>query len=110
MLLTSIFVALFGRTSADLDQIKMLAACAGLFGNAGISGLYSILAIAFPTEVRATGSGFVIGIGRAGAVISPVLAGFLFHAGAGLPTVAMVMGLGSLLAGLVLAFFKMRLN
>lgn len=110
MLLTSIFVALFGRTSADLDQIKMLAACAGFFGNAGISGLYALLAIAFPTEVRATGSGFVIGIGRAGAVISPVLAGVLFHAGAGLPTVAMVMGLGSLLACLVLAIFKMRLN
>ncbi len=106
MLLTSIFVALFGRTSADLDQIKMLAACAGFFGNAGISGLYSILAIAFPTQVRATGSGFVIGIGRAGAVISPILAGVLFQVGAGLPTVAMVMGLGSLLAGLVLAFFK----
>jgi benzoate transport len=108
MLLTSIFVALFGRTSADLDQIKMLAACAGFFGNAGISGLYSILAIAFPTQVRATGSGFVIGIGRAGAVISPILAGVLFQVGAGLPTVAMVMGLGSLLAGLVLAFFKIR--
>ena len=108
MALTSVFVALFGRTSADLDQIKILAACAGFFGNAGISGLYSLLAIAFPTRVRATGSGFVIGIGRAGAVISPVLAGFLFHAGAGLPTVATVMGLGSLLAGLVLIFFKMR--
>ena len=110
MLLTSIFVALFGRTSADLDQIKMLAACAGFFGNAGISGLYSLLAIAFPTEVRATGSGFVIGIGRAGAVISPILVGVLFQAGAGLPTVAMVMGLGSLLAGLVLALFKIRAN
>lgn len=108
MVLTSIFVALFGRTSADLDQIKMLAACAGFFGNAGISGLYSLLAIAFPTEVRATGSGFVIGMGRAGAVISPILVGFLFQAGAGLPTVAMVMGLGSLLAGLVLAMFKIR--
>lgn len=110
MLLTSIFVALFGRTSADLDQIKMLAACAGFFGNAGISGLYSILAIAFPTQVRATGSGFVIGMGRAGAVISPILVGVLFQAGAGLPTVAMVMGLGSLLAGLVLALFKIRSN
>lgn len=110
MLLTSIFVALFGRTSVDLDQIKMLAACAGFFGNAGISGLYSLLAIAFPTEVRATGSGFVIGIGRAGAVISPVLAGVLFHAGAGLPTVAMFMGLGSLMACLVLVTFKKCLN
>jgi benzoate transport len=108
LVLTSVGVAMFGRTPADLDQIKMLAACAGFFGNAGISGLYSILAVSFPTHVRATGTGFVIGIGRAGAVLSPILAGVLFQAGAGLPTVALVMGFGSLLAALVLAFMKMR--
>lgn len=108
MFLTTLSVALFGQASADLDKIKMLAAFAGFFGNAGISGLYSILAIAFPTEVRATGSGFVIGVGRAGAVISPILAGVLLHAGAGLPVVAASMGLGSLFAGLVLMFFTIR--
>ena len=104
--LTAVFVAVFGRTSADLNQIKLLAACAGFFGNAGISGLYSILAIAFPTHVRATGTGFAIGVGRAGAVISPILAGVLLQAGAQLPSVALVMGLGSLLAGLVLVFLR----
>ena len=106
LLLTSVFVAIFGRTSADLTQIKMLAAFAGFFGNAGISGLYSILAVAFPTHVRATGTGFVIGMGRAGAVISPILAGLFFQMGADLPSVALVMGLGSLLAGLVMLSFK----
>jgi benzoate transport len=104
LVLTSVFVAVFGRTGADLGQIKLLAAFAGFFGNAGISGLYSILALAFPTDVRATGTGFVIGVGRAGAVISPIVAGVLFQAGATLPSVALVMGLGSLLAGLTLLF------
>lgn len=110
LMLTSVFVAVFGRTSADLDQIKILAACAGFFGNAGISGLYSILAIAFPTNVRATGTGFVIGAGRAGAVLSPILVGVLFQLNAGLPTVAVVMGLGSLLAGLILTIFSKTLT
>ena len=108
LVLTSIFVAVFGRTSADLAQIKMLAAFAGFFGNAGISGLYSILAIAFPTHVRATGTGFVIGMGRAGAVISPILAGLFFQMGAGLSFVALFMGMGSLLAGLVLFWLKFQ--
>jgi len=108
LMLASIFVAVFGRTSADLGQMKILAACAGFFGNAGISGLYSILAVAFPTNVRATGTGFVIGVGRAGAVISPILVGVLFQSGAGLPAVALIMGLGSLMAGLLLVFFNMR--
>ncbi len=108
LFLTAVFVAVFGRTAADLDQIKMLAALAGFFGNAGISGLYSILAVAFPTDVRATGTGFVIGTGRAGAVLSPILAGFLLQSGAILPTVALVMGMGSLLACLVLIFLKLE--
>lgn len=106
MLLTSVFVAVFGWTSSDLGRIKNLAACAGFFGNAGVSGLYSILAVAFPTHTRATGTGFVIGMGRAGAIISPILAGVLFQTGAGLPAVALVMGMGSLLAGLVLCFLR----
>lgn len=108
LFLTAVFVAVFGRTSAELSQIKMLAAFAGFFGNAGISGLYSILAVAFPTHVRATGTGFVIGMGRAGAVLSPILAGLLLQSGATLPSVALVMGLGSLFAGLVLVFLNMK--
>ncbi len=105
--LTFVFIAVFGRTSADMGQIKLLAGLAGFFGNAGISGLYSMLAISFPTGVRATGTGFVIGTGRAGAVLSPILAGLLLQAHATLPTVAMVMGGGALLGGCMLMFLKL---
>jgi benzoate transport len=104
--LTSVAVAVFGRTPPDLQTMAMLAAFAGFFGNAGVSGLYSILAYAFPTHVRATGTGFVIGVGRAGAVLSPILAGYLLEIGSNLPTVGMVMGSGSLLGAVVLLFLK----
>ncbi|MCF8027444.1 MAG: MFS transporter, partial [Desulfobacteraceae bacterium] len=106
MVLTSLFVAVFGRTGPELTQIKLLAALAGFFANAGISGLYSLLAVAFPTDVRATGTGFVIGVGRAGAVLSPILAGVFLQIGAKLPTVALIMGMGSLLAAVMLFFPK----
>jgi MFS family permease len=85
----------------------MLAIIVQFFGNAAVSGLYSIVAYAFPTHVRATGTGFVIGIGRGGAVLSPWLAGYLLDRGATLPTVGMVMAAGSLLAALVLFFLKL---
>jgi len=104
--LTSVFVAVFGRVPADLATIKLLAGLAGFFGNAGISGLYSILAISFPTNLRATGTGFVIGVGRGGAVLSPIAAGLLLQTGANLPIVAMVMGTGALIAGVVLCFLR----
>ena len=105
---TMVGVAIFGRTPADLDRMALLAAFAGFFGNAGISGLYSIVAYAFPTHVRATGTGFVIGVGRGGAVLSPILAGFLLDGGNTLPTVGLVMGSGSLIAAILLIFLKMN--
>jgi benzoate transport len=108
LFLTTVGVAVFGRTPEDLGRMELLAAFAGFFGNAGVSGLYSIVAYSFPTHVRATGTGFVIGVGRAGAVLSPILAGVMFDAGSTLPTVALVMGSGSAMAAIVLIFLKLN--
>src|SRR5437762_11385774 len=104
----AVAVAIFGRSAADLNSLTTLAVIVQFFGNAAVSGVYSIVAYAFPTHVRATGTGFVIGIGRGGAVISPWLAGYLLDRGATLPTVGMIMGAGSLLAALVLVFLKVE--
>ena len=64
--------------------------------------MYGIFAQAFPTHVRATGTGFAVGFGRCGAVLAPVIAGFLFRAGYGLEFVATIMGVSSLLAAVTL--------
>jgi MFS family permease len=107
LLLNAIAVATFGRSPADLTTLTWLAVLVGFCGNAAISGLYSIVAYAFPTHVKATGTGFVVGVGRGGAVLSPILAGYLLNAEMGLPTVALIMGTGSLLAAGVLLLLKM---
>ncbi len=107
LLLTSVAITFFGRTPADLGTMAYLAAIAGFFGNAGVSGLYSIAAYAFPTHVRATGTGFVIGVGRGGAVLAPIFAGYLLESGFALPTVGMVMALGSLCGAIVLMFVRL---
>lgn len=102
LVLASVFVTLFGHTPPELNYLRMLAALAVFFGNAGVVAMFSILASAYPTHARAVGTGFVIGTGRLGAVLSPVLVGVMFQSGASLPTVAFVMGLGALLAAMVL--------
>ncbi len=107
LLLNAVAVATFGRSPADLTTLTWLAIIVGFCGNAAISGLYSIVAYAFPTHVKATGTGFVVGVGRGGAVLSPILAGYLLEAEMGLPTVALIMGIGSLLAAFVLMTLKM---
>ena len=115
MVFSALGVAMFGRAAPDVTQLSILAALAGFFGNAGVSGLYTIIAYVFPTHVRATGTGFVIGVGRGGAVLAPALAGFLLQRGqdAGdaladiLAFVATVMGFGSVMAALALVFLKL---
>lgn len=108
MLLSTVMVILFGRASPNLNELSMLCAGAGFFTNAAIVGLYAIYAQAFPTHVRATGTGFAIGLGRGGSVLGPITAGYLFNAGYGLSTVATCMALGSLMAAGILALLPLK--
>lgn len=108
LVLASMGVALFGRSPADISSLSMMAALAGFFGNAGVSAMYSIAAYAFPTHVRATGTGFVIGVGRGGAVLSPMIAGYLLNTGTSLANVGLVMGAGSMMGAVALIFLKLH--
>ena len=107
LVLSGIGVTMFGQTAADLSKLSMVCFVAGFCGNAGIVGLYAIVAQAFPTHVRAFGTGFTIGVGRGGSALAPALAGFLFTAGYGLGAVAFIMALGSLLGAAVLVLLKL---
>jgi benzoate transport len=100
--ISTVMVAVFGRGQANLSQLSLVCAVAGFFTNAGVVGLSGLMAQVFPTHARATGTGFTIGFGRAGAWLAPIIAGYLFHAGYGLEFVAVSMGAGSLVAALAL--------
>jgi benzoate transport len=104
--LTAVMVVFFGRSASELTQLAMLAAGTGFFCNAGIVGLYAMFAQSFPAKIRASGTGFVIGVGRAGAALGPIAAGYLFVAGKTLPEVAVIMALGSAVGAV--AIFLMR--
>ena len=47
----------------------------GFFVQGGFVGLYSVSARLYPMEIRTTGIGWGIGLGRFGAIISPALGG-----------------------------------
>lgn len=102
-----VFTAIFGRAPAELSTIKLYVGMAGFFVNAGIVGMYAILANVFPTHARASGTGFAIGIGRGGSVMSPIIAGFLLEGGLDLPGVSLIMGAGSVIAAVLLLFLKL---
>lgn len=108
MLVATAMVSLFGVTPHDLTMLSAVAGVAEFFVNGAIVGLYALFAQAFPTHVRAFGSGFAIGLGRGGSFLAPILAGYLFQFGFGLPVVAVVMGLGSTMAAVTLVKLKVR--
>jgi MFS family permease len=108
MVLSTIAVTVFGRSPADLVQLTIICMIAGFCTNASITGMYAIFAKAFPTHVRASGTGFAVGVGRGGSVLAPIIAGFLFAAGYSLPTVSLFMGMGSFVAAIVL--LKLRVE
>jgi benzoate transport len=107
LVMSTIAVTLFGRSPADLDRLSLICAIAGFCTNAGIVGLYAIIAQAFPTQVRAFGTGFTVGVGRGGSVLAPIIAGYLFQYGYSLPTVALTMAMGSTLGAGVLLWLKL---
>ncbi len=105
--LSAVAITLLGRIPADLGYIKVIATFCGFFGNSGIIGMYALFPVAFPTHVRASGTGFTIGMGRGGAILSPIIVGFMFQFGLLLSTVSMLISTGALISAGVLIFLKL---
>ncbi len=106
MTVAGLMIVLFGRSPPELVYLRTVAAVTGFFLLGSVVLLYSVIARAFGPSLRATGVGFVIGIGRAGAVISPALAGFLFASGVSLAGVSALMGAGALVGAAALALLN----
>jgi len=108
LVMSSIMIYVFGKGYSELDQLSAVACIAGFFINGGVVGLYALFADHYPDNLRASGTGFSIGLGRGGAAASPIIAGILFTAGYGLSLVATFMAFGSVVAAIVLVFLKAR--
>jgi benzoate transport len=106
--MSTVMLAVFGHGQPDLAHVTLVCAIAGFFTNAGIVGLYGMLAQVFPTNLRASGTGFAVGSGRAGSVLAPIIAGFLFRDGYTLQFVALAMGIGSLAGAVALGFVPFK--
>jgi len=59
-------------------QIMLAGVLMSFFMNGTYAGVYAYTAEVFPTAVRTTGAGLASAIGRVGAIVSPILVGFLY--------------------------------
>lgn len=75
----------------------------GSFGN-----MYNVAISVYPVHIRGTGMGWAAGLGRAGAVVSPTLAGLMMAASLSMPTVFFLFAIPALLAAVCVAFISAR--
>ncbi|CAM4102465.1 3-(3-hydroxy-phenyl)propionate transporter MhpT [Acinetobacter pragensis] len=67
--------------SPTVAVLALSAVGCGLFIVGGQSALYGLAAIYYPTEMRGTGVGAAVAVGRIGSFAGPLLAGFLLSLG-----------------------------
>jgi AAHS family 4-hydroxybenzoate transporter-like MFS transporter len=95
--------AAFGSTPSSLALLMLVAGILGFFLFASVAGFYAILADSFTDPARASGVGFVIGVGRVSSAFAPSLAGWLFAAGLGRAEVSAAFGACAIGAAIILA-------
>jgi AAHS family 4-hydroxybenzoate transporter-like MFS transporter len=72
-----IIVVALGRAETSVPALMLLTFAAGFCVVGGQNGANALSAMFYPTSVRATGIGWSLGIGRVGAIIGPLIGGFL---------------------------------
>jgi len=110
LILTALGVALFPHFTDSMINMKLIGFFAGTFVMAAVSGFFGLFASSFPSSVLGSGSGMVLGVGRGGAVIGPMIPGFLFAAGLAFENVAIIMASGSFFAGVAVIFLHKKTN
>lgn len=106
---TGLLLALAGiGFSTSLASMAAAGFAAGVFVMAAQLVLYALAPAYYPTQVRATGVGAAVAIGRLGSVSGPLAAGQILAAGAGTAGVLMAAAPGLLVAALVVVALGSR--
>lgn len=94
--------------STNLASMAAAGFAAGVFVMAAQLVLYALAPAYYPTQVRATGVGAAVAVGRLGSVSGPLAAGHILAAGAGTAGVLMAAAPGLLVAALVVVALGSR--
>lgn len=102
LFLSAIAMIWFAASPSVLNLLLTITFLMGFLQQGGFTGLYAVAAKSYPTEIRSTGIGWCIGLGRSGAVVGPAVAGYLIAAGLDMSALyyvfAVPMAIGGILA------------
>jgi MFS family permease len=105
LFLTSLLMLIFGLFIGT-NMVLVIFGLIGFGIQGGFVGLYSLAAKLYPTQIRATGIGGAVGVGRIGAIIGPLLGGILIGIGLTMSSNFIIFAVPTLLGGVVVLLIK----
>ncbi len=104
---TALLMAIFGFCKGS----ALILALFGLIGfgiQGGFVGLYAVAARLYPTEIRSTGVGFGMSMGRIGGIVGPFLGGSLATIGLSISSCFQVFAVPVILAGIATMMIRSK--
>jgi MFS family permease len=78
--LSVVSILAYGGVDGELAVLLILSATMGFFLIGAMIGLYTIGPALYDSTSRVTGVGLAIGVGRLGAIVAPLIGGFMLEA------------------------------
>jgi AAHS family 4-hydroxybenzoate transporter-like MFS transporter len=107
-LLATLLLLFIGRGLDSLLEFKVCAFFVGVLISGPITSMNTIAAEFYPTQSRASGVSWMLGIGRFGGILGAMLGAQLLAAGWGVSAIFMVLAIPALISGLALAYKGMH--
>lgn len=108
-------LSIFALSSAlhDLATMSIVVVWAMLFVigvslMGAFSNLYALALTVYPVQIRSTGLGWSAGLGRAGAVISPTIAGVMMGMGFSMSAMFLYFAIPAFVSALCVSFIRMQ--
>jgi len=101
-------MVIFASAPNQLNFLLVVIFFMGILQQGGFVGLYAIAVKVYPTEIRSTGVGWAIGLGRSGAVLGPAAAGVLIAAGLSMSANYYVFAVPMAIGGLISYWLKIK--
>jgi benzoate transport len=73
----AVAMLIFGGIAMPVALTLMMALIIGVTVQGGFNGFWALAAKLYPAEMRSTGVGWALGVGRIGAVLGPIVGGFM---------------------------------
>lgn len=108
-LIAAVCIAWVGLSGPNLPLLIVAVFGAGFGIIGGQNSLNAAAAVAYPTQIRSTGVGWAIGVGRIGSIVGPGVAGILLQIGVSTENIfylAVVPALIASLCGAALGFHR----